>query len=165
MACDGTNFVYVDFQRNCQLSGPCDQSSIAQFFHIQLQPDDFVRLAVGTPPVIAGDGKLTWDGDKGVERVEIHGADGTQRIAVRPDTLDVVSSELVGSDGKVRWSVENADFVTVAGQRLPGKTRFKSPGNQQDLLVDWGEAGNRKVNEQLPPDKFQLTAPAGLPHC
>jgi hypothetical protein len=165
MACNGSDFIYVDQQRNCQLSGPCDQSSIAQFFRIELQPDDFVHLAVGTPPVIEGDGRLTWDGDKGVERVEIQGADGTQRVAVRPDTFDVVSSELVSRDGKVRWSVENADFVMVAGQRLPGKTRFKSPGNQQDLLVDWGEVGNRKVNDPLPPEKFQLVAPAGLPSC
>src|SRR5580658_2724158 len=25
MACDGANFVYVDYQNNCTLSGPCDQ--------------------------------------------------------------------------------------------------------------------------------------------
>jgi hypothetical protein len=51
--------------------------------------------------------------------------------------------------------------VTVAGQRLPGRTRFKSPGNQ-DPIVDWGE---RKLNEPLPPESFQLVAPAGLPSC
>jgi hypothetical protein len=165
MACDGVNFVFVDYQNNCQRSGPCNGASIAQFFSIDLQPDDFVHLSLGTPPVIDGDGKLTWDGDKGVERVEIHGAAGTQRIAVRPDNFDVVSSELVGRDGKVRWSVENADFVTVAGHRLPGKTRFKSPSSQQDLLVEWGEPSNRKVNEPLPDEKFQLVAPAGLAPC
>ena len=28
MACDGTNFVYLDYQNNCMLTGPCDARSI-----------------------------------------------------------------------------------------------------------------------------------------
>jgi hypothetical protein len=163
MACDGANFVYVDYQNNCQLSGPCDQRSIAQFFHIELQPDDFVHLAVGTPPVIAGDATMKWDAGSGTEHVTIRGNEGAQQLALR-DT-DVVASSITGADGKVRWSVENHDFEAVDGHRVPGKTRFKSPANEQDLLVDWGSADNRKVNAQLEPGKFQLQAPAGLPTC
>ncbi|HTR53808.1 MAG TPA: hypothetical protein VMJ10_24105 [Kofleriaceae bacterium] len=163
MACDGTNFVYVDYQNNCQLAGPCDQRSIAQFFHIALQPDDFIHLALGTPPVIEGTPKLTWDGKH--ENLEVTGAQGTQHVAFAPDTYDVAASDLAGADGKVRWSVENRDFVAVGGQRVPGKTRFKSAANQQDLLVDWGSADNRKINTALPPEKFALQAPAGLPNC
>ena len=168
MACDGQSFVYVDYQNNCQLSGPCDGRSIAQFFHIELEPDDFVHLALGTPPVIANaTGKLTWDAGNGHEVLELTGPDGTQQITidVRDDRWDVVASQLKGADGKLRWSVENADFVAVAGQRVPGKTRFKSPANQEDLLVDWGSADNRKVDTTLDPTKFQLQAPAGLPAC
>src|SRR5262249_22135248 len=127
MACDGTNFVYVDYQRNCTLSGPCDQRSIAQFFHIDLQPGDFIHLALGTPPVVDGTPTLTWDGTN--ENLVI----GDEKIAVKPDTWDVTSAEIKGA-----WSVENRDFVEVAGQRLPGKTRFRSAANKQDLLVDWG---------------------------
>jgi hypothetical protein len=165
MACDGTNFVYVDYQKNCTLSGPCDQRSIAQFFRIELQPDDFVHLALGTPPVIEGTGTLSWDSGSGQEKMQLTGAGGTQRLAIKYDTFDVVSSELVGSDGKVRWSVENADFTVIDGHRLPGKTRFKSPANQQDLLVDWGSTSNRKVNTALDAQKFVLQAPQGLPGC
>ena len=62
MACDGTNFVYVDYQNNCALTGPCDQRSIATFFHIELAPDDFLHLAVGTPPIVGATGKLTYVG-------------------------------------------------------------------------------------------------------
>ena len=63
MACDGTNFVYVDYQNNCSLSGPCDARSIATFFNIALEPDDFLHLALGTPPILDGaQGKSTWDG-------------------------------------------------------------------------------------------------------
>ena len=161
MACDGSNFVYVDYQNNCTLSGPCDQRSIAQFFHIELAPDDFVHLAVGTPPVIAGDATMKWDASSGTENLTIKGPDGTQQIAVHGD--DVTSSSVTGSDGKVRWSVQNVDFTTVDGQRVPGKTRFKSPANAEDLLVDWGSG--RKINSQIDPSKFQLTAPAGLKPC
>ena len=63
------------------------------------------------------------------------------------------------------WSVTNADFTTVAGHRVPGKTRFKSPTNGEDLLVDWGASDTRKVDEQLDGAKFQLKAPDGLKMC
>ncbi|MDB4954717.1 MAG: hypothetical protein JWO36_2286 [Myxococcales bacterium] len=165
MACDGANFVYVDYQNNCALTGPCDQRSIAQFFHLELAPDDFVHLALGTPPVLANaTGTVTWDADKGYERVALTGPEGKQTLVIdaKDGKLDVISSELSGPDGKIKWSVTNADFVDVDGQRLPAKTSFKSPAEKQDLLVDWGE---RKINVPLDPSKFKLTAPAGLATC
>jgi hypothetical protein len=168
MACDGQTFVYVDYQNNCALTGPCDASSIAQFFHIALAPDDFVHLALGTPPVVTNPkGTVTWDAEHGWEKVELQAADGTQKLTIddKDGRFDVIDSELVGADGKVRWSVANKDFVVVDGERVPGKTSFKSPENKQDLLVDWGAAANRKVNAALPPEKFQLAAPAGLKTC
>src|SRR6476469_2126923 len=39
MACDGTNFVYLDYQNNCAMTGPCDANSVATFFSIALDPD------------------------------------------------------------------------------------------------------------------------------
>jgi hypothetical protein len=168
MACDGANFVYVDYQNNCAITGPCDQRSIAQFFHIELAPDDFLHLAVGTPPVVASPtGKVTWDANRGVEHVELAGSDGTEKLAIdmREGRFDVLDAELVGSDGKTRWSVTNTDFVDIGGKRVPNKTRFKSPANQQDLLVDWGDAANRAVNLALDADKFKLEPPAGLRAC
>lgn len=168
MACDGQSFVYVDYQNNCWLTGPCDARSIAQFFHIDLQPDDFVHLALGTPPVIANaTAQLTWDGKQGIERVALTGAEGRQRLELdlKDQRWDVLVAALDGPDGKARWSVENRDFVVVDGHRVPGKTRFRSPANAQDLVVDWGSTDNRKVNVELPADKFQLAAPSGLPTC
>ena len=52
MACDGTNYVYVNYQNNCALTGPCNAQSVAMFFGIELEPDDFLHLALGTPPSI-----------------------------------------------------------------------------------------------------------------
>jgi hypothetical protein len=166
MACDGTNYTLVDHQNNCARSGACDQQSIAQFFHIELAPDDFVHLALGTPPVIASPtGTITWDSNKGVHRVALTGGEGTEKLAI--DTtqgrFDVVDCELVGPDGKTRWSVANTDFTEVGGHRVPGKTRFRSPTRQEDLLVDWGSSF--EVNPALDASKFALTAPAGLPLC
>ena len=169
MACDGANFVYVDYQNNCTLSGPCDQHSIAQFFRIELAPDDFVHLALGTPPVIDGaQGTVIWDSSQGVEKLDLHGAGGThQQLTIddKDNRLDALAAAVTGADGKAEWSVTNADFVDVSGQRVPGKTRFKSPANAQDLLVDWGAADARKVNVALASSKFQLTAPNGLAMC
>lgn len=168
MACDGTNFVYVDYQNNCTLSGPCDARSIATFFNIALEPDDFLHLALGTPPTLdGGTGTTTWDGSKGVERVVLESAAGKQKLTIdaRENRYDVLDSELVGADGKTQWSVANTDFEKVTGsgeRRVPKKTRFKSPVNEQDLLVEWNEL---EVNPELQPSQFQIQVPQGLPAC
>jgi len=168
MACDGTSFTYVDYQNNCALTGPCDARSIATFFGIELEPDDFLHLALGTPPVVDNpQGTSTWDSSRGAWKVALTGTQGTQKLSIdtRENRWDVLDTELAGTDGKVRWSVANTDFDKVQGsgdRRVPKKTRFKSPVQNQDLLVEWQEL---VVNEQLPPAKFQLQAPAGLPTC
>ena len=165
MACDGTNFVYVDYQNNCALTGPCDQRSIAQFFHIELAPDDFLHLAVGTPPIVGSNGKVTYA--DGHENLVLTGPAGTEKLALdlTNNRTDVLSAELVGPDGKTQWSVTNTDFVDVQNHRVPGKTQFKSPNNQQDLIVDWGSVENRAVNVTIPQASFVLAAPQGLPTC
>jgi hypothetical protein len=167
LACDGKDFVLVDYQKNCQRSGPCNAQTIAQFFHIAMEPDDFLHLALGTPPVIANaNGKVTWDSSRGVEKVELTGPDGTEKLSIDDNHghFDVVDAELsVG--GKTKWSVANTDFTEVAGHRVPGKSRFKSPAGSQDLLVEWGQPSSRKVNEPQPDDKFKLAPPPGLAAC
>jgi hypothetical protein len=166
MACNGQDFVLVDYQNNCALTGPCDATSIAQFFHIALTPDDFFHLAVGTPPILENaTGTLSWDSSHGYEKLVLKSSAGTQKLTIdmKGNRTDVIDSELAGPDGKIIWSVANADFTDVAGHRVPGKTRFKSPDNQQDLLVDWGDS--RQLNTPLAPSKFVLQPPAGLPMC
>jgi outer membrane lipoprotein-sorting protein len=166
MACNGSDFVMVDYQNNCTLSGPCDATSIAQFFHIKLAPDDFFHLAVGTPPVLR-DAKATasWDSEHGYEKLTLTSPAGTQKVTLdlKDGHTDVIDSELAGSDGKVVWSVANADFQDVGGHRVPGKTRFKSPEGKEDLLVVWGD--ERQLGVALDASKFALAAPSGLPRC
>jgi hypothetical protein len=170
MACDGTNFAYVDKQNNCQLTGPCDRSSIAALLRVELEPEDFIHLALGTVPVPPYDkGTVTWDPSSGHERVVLTGPQGTQTIVVdqRGGRFDVIASNLKDPSGKTMWSVENADFDTVkdatSGEhRLPNKTRFKSPQENADLLVDWGD---RTVNPTIDPSKFVVQVPPGLPRC
>jgi hypothetical protein len=166
MSCDGASFVYVDYQNNCTLTGPCDKTSIAQFFRIELAPDDFFHLAVGTPPVLDGaTGTLTWDASHGYEKLTLKNGSATEKLTLdmKGNHLDVIDSELIGADGKTVWSVANADFVDLDGHRVPGKTRFKSPNQNEDLLVEWGD--QRKLNTPLDASKFALAAPPGLPMC
>jgi hypothetical protein len=172
MACDGTNFTFVDFQNNCSIAGPCNKQSIATLLRVELEPDDFHDLAQGTPPVLDNaTGTVTWDPNKGYERVSLQGADGKQSITIdaRENRFDVVASELVDPSGKVVWSVENTDFQSVkdvngVAHRVPGKTRFKSPTQQADLLVEW-KADERAINLELPPAKFVVPIPQGLATC
>ena len=170
MACDGNNFTYVNMQNNCQLTGPCNRTSIANLLQVEMEPDDFLRLALGTPPVLANaKGTMKWDASKGHQLVTLEAPEGKQTLAIdaKDGRTDVLASALVAPDGKVLWSVENADFVEVtdeagAKHRLPKKTRFKTPNQQADLLVEWGE---RKVNRNNDPSKFTVPIPEGLPAC
>ena len=170
LACDGANFQYIDVNHNCQLTGPCDRQSIATLLHVELDPNDFMPLALGTPPVLStSTGTVTWDSGAGVERVELTSGAGKQTLAIddKGNHFDVVASELFDATGKRMWSIENTDFVDVADEakvvhRVPGKTRFKTPDKDSDLIVQWNE---RHLNQPIDPKKFQLTIPAGLPRC
>ena len=167
MACNGKDFVFVSYDQNCYRTGPCNSSSIAQFFNIQLEPDDFLHLAVGTPPVLAGaTGTATWNSKTGLEDVQLSADGKTEKLSIdmRDGKLDVMTAEMT-SGGKLEWSVVNGDFVKVGDFRVPGKSHFKAPASQQDLVVDWGDTANRAVNVALDPSKFQLAPPAGLQLC
>lgn len=171
MACDGSQFVSVNYQSNCVLTGPCNKKSIATFFGIELTPDDFLHLALGTPP-ITGDAKgtVSWDAQAAVQRVNLEGADGKQTIGIddRDQRWDVVDSALVGTDGKAAWTVKNAAFGNAKDpdgkdHRVPGKSHFTTPNQQKaDLTVEWHE---RTVNVTIDPKKFTIAVPAGLPTC
>jgi hypothetical protein len=171
MACDGTRFVSVNHQDNCMLTGPCNKQSIATFFGLELTPDDFLHLALGTPPVVEQPrGTVTWDSSKGVHRVQLEGANGKQTIAIdnRDQRWDVVEAELVGLDGKTEWSVKNGAFGNAKDpegkdHRVPGKSHLTTPTRQKaDLTVEWQK---RIVNVSIDPKKFTIDVPAGLPTC
>jgi hypothetical protein len=110
---------------------------------------------------------VTWDANRGVETVELKSAEGTEKLSIdmRDNHFDVLAAELVGADGKTKWSVANSDFVDVKGHRVPNKTQFKQPDNKQDLLVDWGDVKARDINLPIEADKFHIDPPAGLRKC
>ncbi len=172
MACNGTDFTFVDFQNNCQLAGPCNKGSIAALLRVELEPDDFHAFAQGVPPVLDGvDGTVTWDASKGYERVALQGPAGKQTIVIdmRENRFDVLSSELRDTADKVVWSVDNSGFhdvkdVTGTAHRVPSKTQFKNPRQDADLLVDWLDE-ERAINLEIDATKFTVPIPSGLPSC
>lgn len=170
MGCNGQDFAFKDMRNNCQLTGPCNRQSIARFLRIDLDPEDFLHFALGTPPVDpASTGTVEWDGKNGYLRSTLTSPAGTQKLVIdlKDSRWDVLSSELVDGSGKVVWSVEQSDFAVHkdgAGvvHRLPGVTRFKSPKQEADLKVEWKE---RVVNPTLPQTKFIVPMPDGLATC
>jgi hypothetical protein len=171
LACNGTDYAYVDFNKNCQASGPCSRDTIAAMFHVALTPDDFVVMAVGATPIIEGaTGTVRWDSKAGKEVLELTGAGGhTQTIVLdaRDGHADVIASEVKDADGVQQWRIDNTGFSTIkdaAGmsRRVPDKSRFRSPGEKADLLVEWNE---RALGVELGDDKFAMAIPAGLPTC
>lgn len=173
LACDGTNFAFVDFQHECQLSGPCTEESIATLMRVRLAPDDFVLLALGQPALLPGElkGSVSWDGDAGRWVVEVAAADGRkQRLELSGDgkrQWDVTSATVWQADGTLDWKLTQKDFGALTGEggatlRVPGKLRFEQPSAKADLIVDWDE---RQLNPTLGPEKWQLTPPEGLREC
>jgi hypothetical protein len=178
LACDGSNFTLVDFQNNCVLTGPCNADSIAQFLHVSLSPDDFLHLATGTTPISVQPpvgGTVAWDSKAGRETLELASeAAAGERVRghqtiVLDGVRDLLSTAAYLDDDRKQlgWSIENKDFHEVADAsgakfRVPSKSRFTSPGQKADLLVEW-----KSITINLPLDltKFQLTPPEGLPTC
>ena len=166
LSCDGSNFVMLDKQNNCVITGPCDEGSISQFFHVPLAPDDLFHLATGTTPFLGTAQKLSWDASAGQETITLEGDKGTQTIVVdaRDGHTDVVSSHL--QHDKDAWTITNKDFhdVTAGGQtfRVPAKSRFEGSAQKSDLIVEWNELD---LNLDLDEGKFHVAVPDGLPAC
>jgi len=174
LACDGVDFAFIDYNDNCQLVGPCTGRSIAQLLRVDLEPDDFLLLAVGSTPVLPGaEGTLTWDSEHGYEVLELtSGATGySQKIVIDGrrgrDRWAVIESLVRDEHGNTEWHLENKDFSLLTADDgtvlvVPGKTRFRQPKEKADLIVDWKK---REVNLPLGDDKWQIEIPVGLRSC
>ncbi|MCP4443994.1 MAG: hypothetical protein GY811_01445 [Myxococcales bacterium] len=171
LACDGDDFAFVDFNKNCQLSGPCTREAIAQLLRVSLAPDDFLMLAAGSTPIIAFDeGKVTWDSKNARETVELTTNDGSLRQKIildgRERRWDVLSSTVWGAGGEIDWKLTNKEFSNQKTEdgdpiRLPQKTRFEQPEEKADLTIRWDE---RSINGERDPDKYVMQLP-DLPSC
>lgn len=170
LACDGTNFVFVDYVHGsggCYLQGVCDANAIASLMRVRLEPDDFLLLAVGSTPILEGAaGTSKWDDKKGHWVIDLRAGDAQQTIELDGHDKDgkwEVLRSTVTRGGKVDWKLENKGFETVDGVRLPKASRFEQPGHKADLVAEWGD---RQLNLELDPTKFQgVTIPPGLKVC
>jgi len=176
LACDGTNFGFVDFEHNCRLAGVCDRNAIAQLLRVSMEPDDFLLLAVGSTPIIPEPvGKVSWNGKNGTWEVDLTSRTTGQKQHLVLDGNDgdggkweVLESTVRDASGKVEWTLANKNMRTVKAEdgvpfRLPGKSKFVQPQQKADLVVDWSE---RKIN--LPPqpaDKYQVQQVQGFDVC
>jgi hypothetical protein len=173
LSCDGQGFAFVDHQKECQLTGPCTEDSIARLMRVRLAPDDFVLLALGQPALLPGQlkGAVRWDDRGGRWVVELVAADGRkQRLELSGDggrQWDVAQAAVWAADGKLDWKLTQKDFSVVkaadgASLRLPAKLRFEQPAAKADLIVEWQD---RVLNPTLGPEKWQIAIPEGLPRC
>ncbi len=169
LACDGRDFKFVDYNNNCELTGPCTKSAIAQLLRVSLAPDDFLMLATGGTPIIEfAESAVRWDAKNANEILELIGSGQKQTIVLdgKEQSWDVLSSTVHDAEGKVEWKLTNKDFSvhqTEDGKslRLPARTRFEQPKNKAELTIRWDE---RNVNTELSQDKFEIELP-GLPLC
>ncbi len=174
MACNGVDFKYVDYNNNCQVSGACTSTSIAHLLRVNLEPDDFLLLAVGSTPILAdADGTITWDASKGYEVVDLISNDNsfTQKIIIDGrhgrEQWAVVESTVRDAKGNIEWRLKNKDFKTVKAEdgtefRVPTKTRFEQPKDKADLIVKWKK---RVINLELDDAKWEIEIPEGIPPC
>jgi len=172
LACNGVDFKYVDYNNNCQLTGPCTKTSIAQLLRVVLEPDDFLLLAVGGSPVLTNaDGTVKWDAKTGHAIVEVVSDDNanTQTLVLdgRDGRWDVLESTVRDARGEIEWHLQNKDFISIRAEdgtelRVPKKTRFEQPKEKADLIVKWK---SRTINLEIDDKKFEIEIPAGIPRC
>lgn len=173
LACDGVSYQFVDFQKNCQLSGPCTGQAIAQLLRVNLEPDDFLYLATGSTPLIRDPaGSVKWSSKEGHAEVTLSSPDKqrTQTIVFdgrSGNRWDVLASTVRDAKGNVDWKLENKDFHDVSGAaggsfRLARRTRFEQPAAKGDLRVRWEK---QEINLELPDAAWTIDVPAGLPTC
>lgn len=171
LACNGDTFQFIDFDKNCQVTGPCTKDSIGQLLRVRLSPDDFLLIAVGSTPLIdAPTGTATWDSAKRREVLNLVSGDGRWKQTIvldgRNESLDVLSSTVWNSKGKVEWKLTHKDFVNLRGEdehvfRVPTRTRFEQPQAQADVSIRWIE---RALNAEISVGKFAMVMPP-LPRC
>jgi hypothetical protein len=174
LACDGENFVYIDYHHECHLRGVCDRNAIAQLLRVSMEPDDFLLLAVGSVPIIPQPtGTVRWDEKRGAEVVELVSQDRAWRQTLVLDgrggsgKWDVLESVVVDAQGAVDWKLENKGFSAVTGMdgrphRVPEASHFAQPKQKADLQVRWKE---RTLDRELDRSKFTLEVPTGLGRC
>jgi hypothetical protein len=169
LASDGTEFCFIDANKNCGECGPATPQNVGQLLQVAMEPDDVVTMMFGGTPVLAGaTAALRWDASEGHEVLDLEAEDGTkQRIVLDgvDHRWDVLQSEVTNPDGKRAFRIRHKDFHVVkslSGQpvRVPGKSFFEQPGN--DALIRWKE---QEIDVELPGDKFHMDVPAGLATC
>ena len=133
LACNGSDFQYVDFNRDCQLTGPCTKDAISQLLRISLRPDDFLLLAIGSTPLVENaSGKVVWDSKNKQEKLTLVSGDGSWKQEIRLDgreqRWDVLSSTVWNADGDIEWKITNSSPATMNVLILTprgGKSSFK----------------------------------------
>lgn len=173
LACDGVGYKMIDYNNNCQLVGSCTKATIAALFKIELDPDDFYAIAVGSIPLIPGklSGEVKWDKDKGHEIVTLvdDAKQWSQTIVLdgKDARWDVLSSTVYDRFGEVEWKLQNKSFYEVKAAdgkviRVPKKTKFEQPRRKADLAIIWKK---HRFNMVLGPEKFDMDIPEGLAQC
>jgi outer membrane lipoprotein-sorting protein len=171
LACNGSDFQFVDFNKDCQLTGPCTRDAISQLLRVSLMPDDFLLLAIGSTPIVeAATGTVKWDSKNQHEILTLNSGDGQWKQEIKLDgkdqRWDVLTSTVWNAEGKVEWKLTNKDFKAHKGEdgssfRLPARTRFEQPQAKAEVTIRWEE---REINAELSEDKFEMEIPA-LPRC
>ncbi len=172
LACNGNDFQFVDFNHDCQLTGPCTRDAISQLLRVSLMPDDFLLLAIGSTPVIEDPtGKISWDSKNQLEKLSLVSGDGKWKQEIHLDgknqRWDVLSSTVWDQEGKIEWKLTNKEFSAHKSKdgksfRLPAKTRFEQPKAKAEVTIRWQE---REINASLSEDKFSMEIPPELPRC
>lgn len=153
LACDRGWFQFIDYNSNCQLTGPCNRNSVAQLLRVSLEPDDFLLLAVGTTPVIAGphEGQLRWDEKKGREVLTLTGAGGLRQIIVldgRDQRWDVLESKVMNAQGETLWRLQNKEFKAIEVEigepavEVSGAATGGGAGGTDELPLDMADLAN-----------------------
>ena len=176
LATDGARFAFLDTRKNELRRGPACPANVASLIRIPLSPPDVAAILLGDAAVPDGstaDDRVTWDGDLGVDVLDVAGPGGGRlRFSVRRldgQRIQIVGVTAVGAGGAPLWRVAFEDFVEVPSSTvdhagalsLPGTIRFADGATSFDegVEIDFKE---RTVNDPAAPEAFVLATPPGV---
>jgi hypothetical protein len=174
LATGAQEFALLDLQQHVFKKGEACPANVASLVPVPLVPLEAAAVLLGDAPVAPG-AQVTgveWDPRLGAEVLGLDNGAGafTRRVFVqlrRRGSGADVRWDVVGVLGQrapeaPSWRVAFDDLKIEEGVAFPEVIRFAEPGKSFDDGLEI-KVKSRRVNPQLKPQAFTLTAPEGYP--
>ncbi|MDX2168654.1 MAG: DUF4292 domain-containing protein [Deltaproteobacteria bacterium] len=136
--------------------GTASAENLDRYVQVDLPVPTAVDLLLATPPLAAGPGVVSADGD--AIKLWQETSSGVTATWFAADTLDPLRVEHQDAEGRVRLRTVYDTWSAIDGVRLPSQVAIELPASQRRIGVELSEI---EINPTLGDAVFALATPAG----